>query len=70
MSRLEALVLRAAAAWTIFIWVTRIKNILEDPSHSTSFKAVHSALAAVSIVFAIAILFITSRNRRRSKTSA
>ena len=69
MSRLEALVLRAAALWTIFIWATRIKNILEDPTRSTSFKAVHSALAAVSIVFAFAILYVTSRNRRRSKAS-
>lgn len=69
MSRLEALVLRAAAVWTIFIWATRIKNILEDPTHSTSFKAVHSALAAVSIVFALAILYVASRNRRRSKVS-
>lgn len=69
MSRLEAIVLRAAATWTIFIWVTRIKNILEDPTHSTSFKLVHSALAAVSIVFAFAILYVTSRNRRRAKTS-
>lgn len=67
MTRVEALVLRAAAVWTIFIWVTRIKNILEDPSHSASFKAVHSALAAVSIVFAAAILYVVSRNRRRNK---
>ena len=69
MTRAEAFILRAASAWTIFVWATRIKNILEDPVHSAGFKAVHTALAAVSIVFACAILYITSRNRRRSKTS-
>lgn len=67
MTRLEALILRAAAAWTIFIWATRIKNILENPVHSTGFKAVHSGLAAVSIIFACALLYIASRNRRRAK---
>ena len=67
MTRFEALILRAAAGWTIFIWATRIKNILENPSHSTSFKLVHSALAAVSIVFAVALLLVASRNRRRVK---
>ena len=70
MTRAEAFILRAAALWTIFIWVTRIKNILEDANHSAGFKAVHTALAAVSIVFACAILYITSRNRRRLKNSA
>lgn len=69
MTRFEALILRAAAGWTIFIWATRIKNILENPSHSTSFKLVHSALAAVSIVFALAVLIVASRNRRRVKSS-
>jgi hypothetical protein len=70
MTRFEALILRAAAAWTVFIWATRIRNILEDPAHSTRFKLVHSGLAAVSIVFALAILYVASRNRRRIKTTA
>lgn len=65
MSKSEALILRAAAGWTIFVWVTRIKNILENPANDTAFKAVHSALALVSIVFAVAILYVVSRNRKR-----
>ena len=67
MSRTDALILRSAAAWTIFIWVTRIWNILRD-DHSVGFKAVHSMLAIVSVAFAVAILGVVSRNRRRAAT--
>ena len=67
MSRTDALILRTAAAWTIFIWVTRIRNILGDETRSTGFKAVHSVLALVSVAFAIAILGVASRNRRRAR---
>ena len=66
MSRTDALILRAAAAWTIFIWVTRIRNILGDDTRSTGFKVIHSVLALVSVAFAIAILGVASRNRRRA----
>ncbi len=68
MSRADAFILRAAAVWTIFIWVTRIRNILGDETRSTGFKAVHVVLALVSVAFAIAILGVASRNRRRAGT--
>ena len=67
MSRTDAIILRTAAAWTIFIWVTRIRNILGDETTSTGFKAVHAVLALVSVAFAIAILGVASRNRRRAR---
>ena len=67
MSKSDALILRIAAAWTIFIWVTRIRNILGDETRSTGFKAVHTVLALVSVAFAIAILGVASRNRRRAR---
>ena len=67
MSKTDALILRTAAAWTIFIWVTRIRNILGDDTRSTGFKAVHTVLALVSVAFAIAILGVASRNRRRAR---
>ena len=66
MTRTDALILRTAAAWTVFIWVTRIRNILGDETRSTGFKAVHTVLALVSVAFAIAILGVASRNRRRA----
>lgn len=67
VTRTDALILRAAAAWTIVVWVTRIRNILGDDGHSAGFKVVHSLLALVSVAFAIAILGIASRNRRRAR---
>ena len=67
MSKTDALILRTAAAWTIFIWVTRIRNILGDDTRSTGFKAIHTVLALVSVAFAIAILGVASRNRRRAR---
>jgi hypothetical protein len=70
VTRTDALILRTAAAWTIFIWVTRIRNILGDETHSGEFKAIHSALALVSVAFAVAILAVASRNRRRARDTA
>jgi hypothetical protein len=67
MTRTQAIVLRAAALWTFYVWGTRIFNIVQDPGHSAAFKLVHSALALVSVLFAIAILVITSKNRRGTK---
>lgn len=64
MTRNQAIVLRAAALWTFYIWITRIWNIVQETGHSTAFKLVHTALALVSVAFAAAILVITSRNRR------
>jgi hypothetical protein len=70
VSRTDALILRTAAAWTIFIWVTRINNILGDETRSSGFKAVHVVLALVSVAFAVAILGVASRNRRRARDKA
>jgi hypothetical protein len=67
MSRRDALILRSAAVWTVFIWVTRIRNILGDETRSTGFKVVHSVLAIVSVAFAESNLGVASRNRRRAR---
>ena len=47
--RARSTLLLAAAAWTIWVWATRIWNIVGDPAHDAAFKAVHSLLALVSI---------------------
>ena len=72
MSRTDALILRTAALWTVFVWVTRIRNILGDhtPGHGFGFKAVHVVLAIVSVAFAVAIWAVASRNRKRSRDHA
>lgn len=67
MSLRDATLLRAAALWTVFVWGTRIANILGDSNRSFGFKAVHTILALISIVFALALWTVASRNRRRDR---
>jgi len=70
VTRTDALILRTAAVWTVFIWATRIKNILGDDTRSTGFKAVHTVLAIVSVAFAVAIWGVASRSRKRARATA
>ncbi|MEA2829127.1 MAG: hypothetical protein QOG43_3566, partial [Actinomycetota bacterium] len=63
VSRRDAIILRSAAVWTVFIWVTRIRNILGDETRATSFKVVHVVLALVSVAFAAAIWRVAARSR-------
>ena len=65
MTRGEAIILRAAAIWTIWIWGTRIGNVIGDESRSFAFKAIHVVLAVVSVAFAVAVWLVASRGRRR-----
>jgi hypothetical protein len=60
-------VLLAAAAWTVYVWVTRMWNIARDSEHSFGFKAVHGVLAVISVAFAIAIGVIGFRMRREAR---
>jgi hypothetical protein len=62
MSRRDALILRAAAIWTGWVWGTRIWNIWND-DHGFGFKAVHTVLAVVSDAFAVAIWRVARRGR-------
>lgn len=68
MSRRDALLIRAFAGWTIFIWATRILNILRDndPEHGFGFKAVHVVLAGISVAFAVAAIGVLGRTRHRA----
>ena len=68
-TRTRYTLLLAAAAWTIWVWTTRIWNILNDPAHDAAFKAVHSLLALVSIAFGIALGVVGLRMRRESRAS-
>ena len=67
MTRSQRLVLRAFSVWTVYVWGTRIWNILRDDSTSTAFKVVHSVLAVVSVAFAIAAWIIVTRVQRRER---
>jgi len=68
--RARSTLLLAAAAWTIWVWVTRIWNILGDPAHDGAFKAVHSLLALVSIAFGVALGVVGLRMRREERARA
>jgi hypothetical protein len=67
MTRTQRLVLRAFAVWTVYVWGTRIWNILRDDSTSTAFKAVHSVLAVVSVAFAVAAWLIVTSVQGRGR---
>jgi small neutral amino acid transporter SnatA (MarC family) len=65
--RSRSTLLLAAAAWTIWVWATRIWNIVGDPAHDAAFKAVHSLLALVSIAFGVALAVVGLRMRREER---
>jgi hypothetical protein len=65
--RARSTLLLAAAAWTIWVWATRIRNIVGDPAHDAGFKAVHGLLALVSIAFGVALAVVGLRMRREER---
>ena len=64
MRRRDVWTLRAFAAWTVWVWLTRIGNVIGDDSRGFGFKAVHVALALVSVAFAVVTWRIAARSRR------
>lgn len=70
MSRAQANLLRAFSLWTLYVWGFRIFTIVGDDERSTGFKVVHSALAVVSVAFAIATGVVVARVRRATATAA
>ena len=65
--RARSTLLLAAAAWTIWVWATRIWNIVNDPAHDAAFKTVHSLLALVSVAFGIALGVVGLHMRREER---
>lgn len=52
-----------AAAWTWFVWITRLVNMAGE-DRGTGFLAVHAALAAVSLLLAVPVAFVGWRMAR------
>ena len=44
----------AAAAWTAFVWITRLVNLAGD-DRSASFVTVHVVIASVSLALAVPV---------------
>jgi Ca2+/H+ antiporter len=70
MPRRDALLLRITAVWTFFIWFVFVRNMLKDKTHGTGFKAVHFALAVISVALAVGIWRVASRVTRRARETA
>lgn len=70
MTRTSRIVLRAFALWTVYVWGTRIWNIVGDDTRTTGFKVVHVGLAAVSVAFAVATWIIVQRTGSRERRPA
>ena len=68
MTKRESKVLLAAAAWTLYVWISRLV-IMAGQDESTGFKVVHGLLALVSIGFAVAIARIGWRYLRSSSAT-
>jgi hypothetical protein len=66
VTRRSANYLRVFAAWTAFVWVTFIRNIANDHTHSTGFKVVHIVLAVISLAFAAGTVMVVARERRHA----
>ena len=54
MSRRVSILLLAAGAWTLFVWVTRLVNMAGE-DRSAGFYVVHGALAVISIGLGVAV---------------
>jgi len=67
VTRRQALLLRAFCAWTVFVWVVFVRNILRDDTHTTGFKVVHTVLAVVSVAFAVAAWIVVRQLRHPSR---
>jgi hypothetical protein len=65
VNRRQALFIRAFAAWTVWVWATRIWNVFGD-DRSIGFKVVHSVLALVSVAFAVVTWGIVGRVRDKA----
>ena len=59
LTRNQRLFLRAFAVWTVWVWGTRIWNVIGDHAHGAGFKAVHIVLAVVSVAFAVGTWIVT-----------
>ncbi|PZR83265.1 MAG: hypothetical protein DLM65_02350 [Candidatus Aeolococcus gillhamiae] len=56
-----------AAGWTAFVWAVFLRNLFKDHTRTAGFKAVHTVIAVVSLVFAVVIWVIATRSRQHDR---
>ncbi|WP_298347355.1 hypothetical protein [Ferrimicrobium sp.] len=66
MQRKDRWLLRASAAWSIYVWSVLIKNMVKDREHSVRFRLVHVGLGAISTSFAVLTWRIAAGNNTSS----
>ena len=67
--RRRGLVLLAIGVFQVWLWVTRVVNLLQDPEpRSTGFVVVHAVLYAAAFGCAFVLLWIGWRMRREART--
>lgn len=64
--RRRAWVLFAAAGWTAWVWLTRLRILLSD-TQTAEFRVVHGVLIVVSLAFAVTLAVIGWRMLRESR---
>ena len=64
MTRGQATLVRIFCLFTVWVWATRIWNILGDDEHGAGFKVVHTVLALISVGLAVAVWFVVRKLRR------
>lgn len=66
--RRRGLVLLAVAAWNVWVWGTRIRNLVTDTGDvSTAFVGVHAVLYGVSLLIAAVVAVIGWRQWREGR---
>ena len=65
MTRQHANIIRGFAAWTLFVWIVQQRNVWSG-NRSAGFKIVHTVLAIVSIVLAVAATWVVTQYRGRN----
>lgn len=69
--RRRGLVLLAVAAWNVWLWVTRIRNLVGDADDfSAAFVGAHAVLYGVSLLLAGAVAVIGWRMWREGRRAS
>ncbi len=67
MTKAQVWILRCSAGFAVWVWTVLIYNMWIDKVHTFGFRAVHIALAAISLAFAGATAWIAQELARRLK---